>query len=356
MPHSDRSGPTGASAAPGRRGGWRAVLIAAVLALGIGALPRPADADILWGVNGHPLTSYPGVAPEDQVRLLAELGLKSYRVDVTATEQMDRVAALLAEAKPRGIAILPVLIPPVNLARQDEATLYKASFDFARSFATRFGSEISVWELENELENFAIIQPCEMRDDGTQYPCEWGPAGGVGELDYVGARVRKVEAVMRGLSEGVRSVSPTALRAMGSAGWGHVGIFGRFLHDGLAWDISVWHLYGQDPEWAFKALAALGKPIWVTELNYPLGSSKEGEEKQAQGLASMMARIANLSDTYKVQAAFIYELCDEPYWAPSFEASMGLVRLDPGPGKGGWTVGARKAAFAAVKAEAAARP
>ena len=355
MPHPNRIAPAQASAAPGRRGAWRAMLSAAVLALGINALPQPAGADMLWGANGHPLTSYPGVPPGDQIKLLAELGLKSYRVDVTTTQQMDGLAALLAEAKPRGIAVLPILIPPVNLARQDEAALYQTSFDFAKSFVTRFGSDIAVWELENELENFAIIQPCEKRDDGTQYPCEWGPAGGVGELDYVGARVRKVEAVMRGLSDGVRAASPTALRAMGSAGWGHTGIFGRFLHDGVAWDISVWHLYGQDPEWAFKTLAALGKPIWVTELNYPFGSSKEGEEKQAQGLASMMARIADLSGPYKVQAAFIYELCDEPYWAPSFEASMGLVRLDPGPGKG-WTVGSRKAAFGAVKATAAARP
>jgi hypothetical protein len=49
-----------------------------------------------------------------------------------------------------------------------------------------------------------------------------------------------------------------------------------------------------------------------------------------------------------VEAAHIYELMDESYWAPNFEASMGLVTLVK-DATGAWTAGERKPAFAAVK-------
>ncbi len=97
---------------------------------------------------------------------------------------MRRLHVLLDLAKARGINILPVLNPPIDFARQSAEEIREKSAYFAEVFARNF-PQIDVWELGNELENYAIIQPCEMRDDGTQYPCEWGPAGGVGVQDYV---------------------------------------------------------------------------------------------------------------------------------------------------------------------------
>jgi len=49
-----------------------------------------------------------------------------------------------------------------------------------------------------------------------------------------------------------------------------------------------------------------------------------------------------------VEAAHIYELLDETYWAPSFEASMGLVRLVPAP-EGKWRTGEPKPAYETVR-------
>lgn len=303
---------------------------------------------LVWGVNGHPFTAYPGVTLKQQIDLVADLGMKIYRVDITALDQVDKLAQLINIAKPRGVAILPVLIPPADLKAQSAEILHATASAFAQVFGRRFKGDIPVWELDNELEGYAIIQPCEMRDDGTKYPCDWGPAGGVGPLEYVGARAAKVVAVLSGLSEGVRAADPTARRALGSAGWGHTGIFDR-LHDaGVAWDISVWHEYGGDPEWAFKRLAAFGKPIWITEFNHPLGSSKDGEIGQAEGMRKIMAGFRALAPRYDVEAAFAYELLDETYWASSYEGQVGLMHLDPVPG-GGWTLGARKIAYDAVK-------
>lgn len=97
-------------------------------------------------------------------------------------------------------------------------------------------------------------------------------------------------------------------------------------NDGANWDISIWHMYGQDPEWALKKLVKYGHPIWITEFNYPLGSTSS-EKEQADGLADAMAMLRRYQPTYNIQAAHIYELLDEPYWAPNYEAFMGLIRI-----------------------------
>lgn len=322
---------------------WASLAIGATMA----AQPAHAEAAISWGVNGHPLTSYPGVSLEEQGVLLKELKASSYRVDVTSLNHLEKLAALKEALATHRIDVLPVLIPPVSLKNDDEASLKQKSRAFAEAFVRRF-PDIKVWELGNEMENYAIIQPCEMRDDGTQYPCEWGPAGGVGELEYYGPRYRKVAAVLSGLAEGVAAVNPKARRAIGSAGYGHTGIFARLAKDGVPWEISVWHWYEKDPEWAFKILASYGKPIWVTEFNHAYGSQRDGEDGQAIGLKSMIATLKRLAGPYRVEAAHVYELLDETYWAPNFEAYMGLVKLER-DGEKSWRTGARKPAFDVVR-------
>ncbi|MCB4769603.1 glycoside hydrolase family protein [Ancylobacter sp. Lp-2] len=311
------------------------------------SLCSPCWAEIDWGVNGHPVVSYSGVTIDEQLDLVEKLGMRSYRVDIYSTEQMDRLSALIEAGRKRRITILPALILPARLDEQDVEELYKAAYELASAFAMRFDGTVPVWELGNEMENYALIRPCEMRDDGTKYPCEWGIAGGVGPLDYFGPRYVKVAAVLRGLSDGVKASNPSARRAIGTAGWGHLGIFDRLHQDGIAWDISVWHMYGEDPEPGFKHLATFGKPIWVTEFNHPYGS-QGGAAEQAQGLIKWMKRLEELSGPYKVEAAHIYELFDEPYWAPSYEAFMGLYTLTPRP-DGGWQPAEPKPAFLAVQ-------
>lgn len=306
-----------------------------------------ARADLFLGINGHPFTAYPGVTIEQQLDYLVDLGLKSYRVNIADANAAGRLAKLIAAAKPRGIEILPVLTPGFDLDKETPTDLYRKAFELAEALVSRFKDDIRVWELGNELENYAIIRACERQDDGVQYNCTWGPAGGVGELDYFGPRWKKVSAVLKGLSDGTVSVDPTIRKAMGTAGWGHVGAFARMQKDGIRWDISVWHMYGQDPEAAFKQISGYKRPIWVTEFNQPLGS-KESEQKQAEGLASWITRLRELSGTYKVEAAHLYELMDESYWAPNFEAVMGLVQLDS-DGKGSWKPGRPKIAYFTVR-------
>ena len=311
------------------------------------ATALPASADLLWGVNGHPITAYPGIPVERQLDFTKDLGLKSYRVNVTSEDNADMLADLVGAGKARGIEILPVLTPAIDLDKDSPDELYGKTRKLAIALGTRFKNDIRVWELGNEMENYAIIKPCEKRDDGSKYPCAWGPAAGTGALDYYGPRWVKVSAVLKGLSEGMTEVDPGIRKAIGTAGWGHTGAFARMKQDGIVWDISVWHMYGDDPEWAFREISGYGKPIWVTEFNNPYGSQRS-ERLQADGIKQTMVRLRGLSEKYKVEAAQIYELFDETYWAPSFEANMGLVRLTAAS-DGKWRVGEPKPAYRTVR-------
>ena len=234
------------------------------------------DGTFTWGVNGHPFTAYPGATYQQQIALIKKLGASSYRVNISSILDIPRLHALIAQANAQNIKILPALTPSISLDKESTARIHQAARDFAMAIVSEGKADISVWELSNELENYAIIKPCEIQDDGKQYNCNWGPAGGTGLLDYYAPRWEKVSAYLRGLSEGVKAADPLAERAIGTAGWGHTAAFERLQADHIEWEISVWHMYGQDPEWAFKIISKVGKPIWVTEFNHPLGSS-EGE-------------------------------------------------------------------------------
>ena len=298
----------------------------AIIASMIG-FATPAAADLTWGVNGHPLISYPDVTIEQQLDYVKDLGMKSYRVDIPNGTKAPQLRKLIMAAKAREIEILPVITPDFNMDALSPDVLHKQAYDLGFGLASQFKGEIRVWELANEFENYAILKPCEMRDNGVQYSCSFGSPGGSDPLDYYGPRWAKAIAVVKGLTEGVRAADPKTLRAVGTAGWGHIGAFERMFNDGANWEISVWHMYGQDPEWALKKLVKYGHPIWITEFNHPLGSTSS-EKEQADGLANTMAMLRRYQPTYNIQAAHIYELLDEPYWAPNYEAYMGLIRIE----------------------------
>ena len=328
----------------------RFLILAATAALALSGLAGSVSAGtkgLTWGINGHPLASYPGIPLETQLEHIRELGLTSYRVDIGSTERLLDLQHLVREAKARGITVLPVITPGFEMDKEDADVLEKKAYGLAFALVSSFKGEIPVWELGNELENYAIIQPCEMQDDGKQYNCSYGPAGGVSANEYYGPRWAKVSAVLKGLTRGARAADPNVKRAVGTAGWGHLGAFARMKADGIEWDISVWHSYGQNPEWAFKELVKYERPIWVTEFNTS-GGSTDGKEAQAQGLTRAMSQLEDLQSSYPVEAAHIYELMDEPYWE-GYEAHMGLVEMKKTE-QGAWAPGDRKPAYQAVKA------
>jgi hypothetical protein len=331
------------------------VFIAALLAL---TLPLPAAAQsqnaarpwlnepMIWGVNGHPFTAYPGIDWDDQLDDVLSLGLTHYRINTRPDGSVPYLDRLLPMAQARGVTLMPLLQPEIDWERDTPEELYRRSYDLGRGMAERYRGRVKVWSLGNEMEAHAIIQPCEMRDDGTQYPCEWGPAGGVGPLEYVGARWAKVSAVLRGLSEGVAAGDPQALRAIGTAGWGHLGAFERMRADGITWDITTWHDYEGVSEEFLRVLASYGKPIWITEFNAGLDTMSADERSTM--VRERVAYYRAMREHYPIAAVFVYELYDEPYWGDNFEARQGLIGLDAII-DGRWRIGAEKPSAVALR-------
>lgn len=334
------------------------IVLAAVLTF---LLSLDAQAGLIWGANGHPLVSYPGTTINEQLDLLKDLGVTSYRVDVGEPNPstLTRLSALVTEGKKRGIQILPVLVFPKDLSGETEQSLYKIGYDRARAYASRFKNDIRVWELGNEQETYALIRPCEHRDNGELYSCTWGDAGGDTPLDYVAARYEALRGLLRGLTDGVHSVDPNLRAALGSAGWWHWGVLTRLHHDGIAWDITVWHWYASDPDKtqntrALQVIAQFGRPIWITELNEPYKPAN-WDEAQASGLRTTLSWFVTMAPRYGIEAIHIYELLDEPYWAPGLEAYLGLVHVNKNS-QGRWILGDPKPAYFVVKSVIGAQP
>lgn len=300
---------------------------------------RRVQDGLIWGVNGHPFSAYPGVPYEAQLDLVRETGFTQYRVNLGDTNLFDAFDELLTLAERRHIGILPIIMPGADFEGESASHLHDVGFEQARAWARQFRGRIRVWELGNEFEIYAILRPCEMRDDGTQYPCEWGRAGGVGSDEYFGPRWAKVSAALSGLSRGLHEGDRRARGAMGTAGWGHLGAFERMKADGINWDITVWHDYPGVSEEYLGILHGYGKPIWITEFNS--GNVDQSDEANGRDLMQRVAYYRNMRTRYRIEAAFIYELLDEPYWGDTYEARMGLYRLDR-DGEN-WRIGARKA-------------
>ncbi len=70
-------------------------LLCSMLVIGSG---QAGDKAFIWGANGHPFTAYPGVEYEKQLDILRDLGLTSYRVNVSHAEDIPRLVELAAKA------------------------------------------------------------------------------------------------------------------------------------------------------------------------------------------------------------------------------------------------------------------
>src|SRR5512142_582098 len=102
----------------------RAILAALLV---VGWLTPAGGAVLQTGVNGHPLVQegYRDVPVAVQLDLVARLGAGWYRCDLgfraAEPEGAERLAALLREAARRHVRVLPILFPPVDLNKDDEA-------------------------------------------------------------------------------------------------------------------------------------------------------------------------------------------------------------------------------------------
>ncbi|HKY02771.1 MAG TPA: glycosyl hydrolase, partial [Burkholderiales bacterium] len=330
----------------------------AVLCIFAGALSFSASAGIKFGANGH-VGEYPLATLEEQFNLLKDLGAKSYRLDVYGYETggMNALRSAITYAQDRDIDVLPVLVVKPNSSESPQQH-YTRAYDLGYGVASRLKAyNIKVYELGNELDSYALINPCETRDNGFVWPCGYGAASGADKLDYKASRFAQVKAIIEGLGDGIRAAIHDAQRIVSTAGWLHYGFLQRLLNEGVDYDITGYHWYSDhgDMENAegknvLQILANMGKPIWITEYNRRYGSYDNKNTEQSEYVEQMMARLKEVATLYNVQMAHVYVIMDRP-WMTGTIAHYGVVEMKQNSSDA-WVPATKKPAYYAFKRQA----
>ncbi|MFN7161032.1 MAG: S-layer homology domain-containing protein [Candidatus Gracilibacteria bacterium] len=317
----------------------------------------------IFGVNGHPMnqesykqTGAPsiteGVLLTEQLDRIQDMGLTSYRIDVGQPNAVFDQAVL--EGKKRGITILPVIFPPVNLdVESDLAKIEKISHDYALDFAKKYKDDIPVWELHNEMDNYTQLRKGDIVN-GQPWPWEAWMINGDTKEQHDEGRSAKVAAMMKGLTNGVHEADPK-LKTTIDGGWLHFGYIQRMVDAGVNFDILSWHWYSSMGDItkvngavnAVAELAKFGKDIWITEGNKWGGDMGATGAEQAQYAKDIMLQMVNLP---QVKAYYFYELLDEPYFGETNpESHFGLFQMKKSA-QGTWIVDKPKPIVEVIKA------
>lgn len=309
-----------------------------------------------WGVNGHPVSQegYWQVPLDKQLDLVSELGVGWYRCDVSAgafQASTARLDELLAGAEKRRLRLLPVLLPSETFWH-DKASLteiQQGAAAFAQSMVSRYRGRITHWELANELDAYALIRKGETTRGGKLWQWDGAPDGSSAD-DYHQGRYERARALIQGLHQGVKAADPAALTIVNTAGWLHHGFIERLVReDRVPFEILAWHWYSEMGDITrvqgkldlVALLKGYGKPLWITEINRRDGSKGGTETEAADYLATVAQQMREHPD---VDAFFVYELLDEPYFGTAGESDYGLIKLTRAPGAD-WQAGERKPAF-----------
>lgn len=190
-----------------------------------------AKKGIMWGVNAHPGwpgTVYARQSIDVQMKRAASMGLRHFRINMSAAAQdrFDFLNAAIAAARPYGIVVTPVLTP-TETKTEDES--YRAAYDMAFKFAQRFRGGVPVWELGNEEDHRVVADSFEDNSDPKKvraFP------------NYAAVRGK-----LRGLLAGIRAGDETSKVAVGDAGGCNYGFTQALWEDGLRWDMTLFHPY-----------------------------------------------------------------------------------------------------------------
>jgi hypothetical protein len=318
-----------------------------------------------WGVNGHPgvQEGYRHVPISVQLDLVAELGARWYRCDWSeAAFRGNRVVLeqMVADASRSGIRILPVIFPAKS-CRDDlpPCEIRVAAYEFGRAIASHFRGKITHWELDNELDNFTLVRKGEKCPSGNVW--QFGDPTGDSVDHFENGRYERARAELEGLHAGIKAGDPSA-KTLVDFCWIHYGFIELLLaRDLVAIDILASHWYS-DMGGIHQVRGNLnhcehlnryGRPIWFTEVNWKGGSRGGKEDEQANYLQEIARQ---LRSSPSVEAMFVYELFDEPYFGPENDESFyGLIELIKGA-DGHWQAGRRKPAFSRLQGVFGANP
>lgn len=323
--------------------------------------PSPAPTGSLQiGIGGHTFTqaAYNDIPADNQLELLKELNVRVYRFDIGSnTLFLGKWIDFAHELKKNNIEPLALLVPPGKRnPKADLNEVESSAREYAFNVARKMKDCVQYWDIDNELDGWAILHKGDMMADGNIY--NFNPPAGDQKDNYEDARYQFAMHRIKGLIAGVRAADPNAKVMVNSAGWHHFGFIDRLVQDGVAFDILGWHWYsemGNLDEAKYRKnlvvmdrLLSYGKPLWITENNYRPGGAPEQEVRQAEYFANTVERMKKLFP--KVRVYCVYELLDEPYFgATTPYGNYGLVKVRKSD-DGKWVLDRKKPAFDIIKA------
>jgi len=281
------------------------------------------ESSIMWGAVGHSRGHvnsvwypYKKISRWDQFELIEKFGGKAYR---TSCSDIDCDNLIKIAAQKRMVFLRSIEIQPIATMNEDEN--YWRAYNYAYPEVKKHKGRIQYFEAGNELDNWA--KPKNL---------------GVGPLMYDSDRYVLVRGFLRGLIDGIRAGDSSAKVLVNSTGWCHYGFMKQLWGDGVRWDITAVHWYEAFGDFesgcrgtnVASIYASFGRPIWFTEFNSNVAAKENDPDRSAKWIESFVKRTRELAPKYNIQAAFVYELLDEPQ-KQGAERYFGIADEDGNP-------------------------
>lgn len=282
----------------------------AILLMGISlsATASSDDAsDFRWGAVGHsnwvsfgPSYAYNRVPIKKQMELLRAAGLSWYRTSCVESN----CGELIAQAKSNGVSILKASGGKPD-ATVSEQVNYTRAYAMGASDAQIGNSAIGYFEAGNEVENWVGLT-----------------GDGSARGQYNAQRYQQARGFVRGLIDGIHSANSSAKVLVDDSGWCHYGFLQALWEDGVRWDITAFHWYSNQGNVEHAGCggganvaaihANFGLPVWITEFNSKAAAASNDPVAEAAWVSDFMTQVHSTAAKYDIEAAFVYELLDEP--------------------------------------------
>jgi hypothetical protein len=287
---------------------------------------QKADTKFFWGINGHPLTQSAYAKNwDDQFNRIKDLNLNSYRFDVLlnidGTAKKDLLFnKLLTRLKNNNIMPLPV-VSLSGLKGLDSTAIYQTTYNQGVNFAQRYGSFISVMEVNNEVDN-KIMLP--------------GDRPGLKASDYDPEKTTRILTGIKGFIDGVKKIEPSIKFTL-SVSYIHFYYLQLLKNYNVNYDIIGCHWYSSMGDITnFKApfgniittlTKRFNKPVWITEFNHSKGTTNASFAKQNEYISTTLSKVISQN---LIGGIYVYELYDQPAIRKQypFEACYGLIQTN----------------------------
>ena len=269
-----------------------------------------------WGVCGHPRSwkAYPEGQLDNQLKLVQELGVDYYRMDMPAGNEDDLIYCdkVVSTAKKYNVKIFAIYYG-ANIIEKAGSEGIQANAEY---FARRYKDDIFMYQIDNEIDCPTINKNNPLGMEISDY-----------DLDKLDTYYEKLKHIIIGIRRG----NPEAKISINGTWW-HTGFIEYFLSKGLDFDIIGWDWYSSMCDKSsindiLDKLCTFGKDIIIAESN--ISTVTHTEAARGAYIAGLMRKVYEYPSD-KIKGMIIYELLDEtnPANPQEHEKYFGIVRCD----------------------------